>query len=170
MIGLSKITSLPMIIGLLCATPSFGEQIIGRIMLKGNAKFATVQLVKPGEHKGPVVCKNEVASKIKRLSNMQIKITGDWKNKDTPKSCFEGTEFEVLTTPTGKPAVVGVISKTDSGYQLVALDGKTYGFKKLPGGLRGLVGKKVIVGMKQMTSPGSLTGGHKVVSYSAFPE
>ena len=75
----------------------FAEDLTGMVRVKGNAHFATVQLVKPGEQKGPRVCKNDVGSKIKRLSNLQIKLSGEWKNKDTKKSCFNAASFEVHT-------------------------------------------------------------------------
>lgn len=149
---------------------SFAEEISGQVKVFGNASSRTVKLVKPGEYDGPSLCSNELATKISAVSNMQLMVEGEWGEMGKKKTkCLEATSFRVLTTSTGRPAVVGTIEKSDSGFKLRDNEGKTYEFKKLPKGLKSMVGKKVIVGLKQMNSPNSLNSSHKVVSYSVYP-
>jgi len=149
---------------------AFAEEISGQVKVFGNAGSKTVKLVKPGEYDGPSLCSNDLATKISSISNMQLMVEGEWGEMGKKKiKCMEASAFKVLTTSTGRPAVVGIIEKSDRGFELRDNEGKTYEFKKLPKGLKSMVGKKVIVGLKQMNSPNSLTSSHKVVSYTVYP-
>ncbi len=150
------------------------ETVTGLIRTVGSANFAMVKIFSldkaAGADKGVLLCKNEISKRLKRVSNMKISLTGIWEAKgDVQKYCLAASSFEVLATATGMPAVVGELSKVESGYRIVDGEGKLYEFRRLPTGLRKMAGKKVIVGLRQRASPKSPKGKFKVVSYSLFP-
>lgn len=152
------------------AAPAFAEDLQGMVVTVGTALNATVMLTQPGEAKGPTVCYDDVGKRIRKLSAMTVKVTGDWKtNEKGDKKCLEATSFDVLKTSSGRDAVVGSLSEKGGVYQVTSADGKVMTLGEVSGGLKKLNGQKVILDLKSMESPNAKEPTYKVVTYAAFP-
>jgi hypothetical protein len=153
----------------LLSAPAFAEDLTGTVMTVGSALNATVTLTS-AEGKGPSLCTGETAKRVRKLTAMTVKVSGEWKKNDKGENqCFEATDFTVLKTSSGRDAVVGTLGEKAGVYQVTADDGKVMTLGGVSGGLKKLSGHKVILDLKSMENPNAKEPTYKVVTYAAFP-
>lgn len=152
------------------AWPAQAEDLTGTVVTVGSSLTTTVMVTPAGEAKGPSLCYTDLAERVRKLTAMTVKVSGDWKlNDKSEKKCFEASEFTVLKTSSGRDAIVGTLVETSGVYQVTGGDGKIMTLGEVSGGLKKLSGQKVILDLKAMESPNAKEPTYKVVTYAAFP-
>ena len=157
-----------LVLGFVMATPAMAEDIEGVVKVVGSAMSRKVMIYSADSAKHKL-CRNDESKRISRLTGMTVKVSGDWKMKKETKSCLTPTSFSVSKVSSGRAAVVGTLSQTDTGYEVKSEDGKVHALAKVPSGLKKLTGEKVIIDVKPMNSPTSQGSTYNVVTYSRFP-
>lgn len=152
------------------AAPASADELSGAVITFGWSLNTTVRLNQPNEKNGPKLCMNDLAKRIRKLSAMTVKVTGEWTKDDKGENkCFEATDFTVQKTSSGRDAIVGTLSEKSGSYQVTGDDGKVMTLGEVTGGLKKLAGQKVILDLKAMDNPAAKEATYKVVTYAAFP-
>jgi hypothetical protein len=152
------------------SSSAYAEDLEGVVVSVGSALNTSVMLTKENEPKGPKLCYDDVGKRVRKLSAMTVKVTGNWKTNDKgAKTCFEASDFTVLKTSSGRDAVVGTLGEKSGVYQVTGGDGKVLKLGEVTSGLKKLNGQKVILDLKSMESPNAKEPTYKVVTYAAFP-
>lgn len=148
------------------------EAIEGVARLVGSDVNMTVVMTKPGEDKGPELCRNDVMKRVAKISGMTVRVLGTWKENAKAKTrCFEINDFTVLKMSSSErePVVGRLVAHDDGTYTIEGEAGKKQSISGLPPGLRKMAGKKVIVDMKPMSTADGKSSAMKVVSYAEYP-
>lgn len=163
--------SLALGLALAAAPSAFADDVEGLVRVVGSAVNAKVILTPEKEYTGPALCRDEQSRKVGRLGGMIVKATGEMQQigKDATKKCLKVQSFTVTKMANGRDAVVGTLSKKDAVFVITTEAGKVYPLTELPDGLKGLDGKRVVVDLKTMESPGAKESASKVVSYAEMP-
>jgi len=154
--------------------PAFGASadggLEGVVRAVGSAMNAETMLAPSKANKGPVLCPSALEKRIRHLGGSTVKAQGSWKlNSKGEQKCFEATDFTVTLTSSGRPAIVGKLTKKDGVYQLTEDGGRVMSLAEAPGGLRRMDGQRVILDLKPMSGPEAKDVTYKVVTYAAFP-
>jgi hypothetical protein len=147
---------------------ALAEDLEGVVLTVGTAVNREVMLTPPKTDKGPHLCASETMKRVGKLSGMTVRANGDWKG-DGAKKCFEASDFTVVKTSSGRDAVVGTLEAKDGGFAIGAANGQTYTLAEVPGGLKKLVGQKVILDLKPLAGSTGAAGKYVVVSYGSHP-
>jgi hypothetical protein len=150
------------------AKASAKESISGLIKVVGSAYNAKVVLTDLDGKNQQDLCRDESGKKIGRLSGMTITASGKWDAKDPKERCFAASFFEIDKASSGRKPLVGTLNQKGTDFVLDTGDGQQHTLDGLSSGLKGMVGKKVIVDVKQLKGAQGVESS-KVVSYSEYP-
>lgn len=151
--------------------PTLGEaaEIEGVVRVVGPAATAEVLLDPGSGNTGPTVCTSDLSKRIGKLTNYTVKVKGQWRLHKGKKRCVVADDFAVTRAPSGRDAVIGILSEQNGSFALAAGDGKTHALANVPDGLKKLTGKKVILDLKSTDNP-TVKDEFKIVIYAEFPE
>ena len=151
------------------AAPADGE-LVGVVRAVGSAMNAETMLAPSKANKGPALCPSTIEKRIRHLGGLTVKAQGHWQlDAKGVQKCFEATDFTVTLTSSGRPAIVGKLTKKAGVYQLTGDDGRVMSLVEAPSGLRRMDGQRVILDLKPMSGPAAKDVSYKVVTYAAFP-
>lgn len=151
--------------------PTLGDvaEIEGVVRVVGPAATAEVLLDPGSGNKGPTVCTSDLSKRIGKLTNFTVKVKGQWRLHKGKKRCVVPDEFAVTRAPSGRSAIIGILSEQNGSFALAGGDGKTQTLANVPDGLKKLTGKKVILDLKSTDNP-TVKDEFKIVIYAEFPE
>jgi hypothetical protein len=150
------------------AAAAHAEDLEGAVLTVGTTLNREVMLLPPKADKGPGLCANDVMKRVGKLSGMTVRASGAW-HGEGKKRCFEASDFAVVKTSSGRDAVVGTLEARDGGFAIGAANGQSYTLADVPGGLKKLVGQKVILDLKPLAGSAGAAGKYVVVSYGSHP-
>lgn len=156
---------LPLLTILLSSRAALADQLQGLVRVTGNAPFKQVMITKPNEFAGTTLCPGDKTKRVMNLESLVVKIYGGEKTLSATK-CFEIGSFTVLKTPAGNAAVVGQLQEKDGAFSLLTDDGRTLPLSDVPGGMRSMNGKKVVLDIKPITGT---SVRYQTVFYLEFP-
>lgn len=140
----------------------------GRVRVVGSEGSETTSL-EGKDGKNTDLCMSPIAKRIGHLAGMRVRVQGATRSNGKPE-CIETHTFTVLDTGSGRDALVGSLSEENGSLLITRDDGSKQLLEKVPGGLKKLLGKKVIVDVKPMDgSKDGNTKSMRVVTYSEFP-
>jgi hypothetical protein len=143
------------------------EPIEGVVRLVGSGANATTVISDPKGVELVTLCKGKPAEQLAAIAGMTV--AADVAGNQVAANCRQLTSFSVIKTGSGRPAFVGTLKETKEGFALDSDDGQSRPLQTVPKGLRKLIGKKVIVDLRSMSSPALKNESWKVVSYAPFP-
>lgn len=156
--------------GFLASTPAKADELAGHVLVVGSSVNMKVQLTEKNGSSGPSLCKNDVANRIKKLLRLEIRVSGDWQKKaDGSNDCFMASSFTILRHSSGRVPVVGLLQEEGATFVVKSDDGKVSRLSDITTGLKRLKGRKVILDLKPMDTPGQKDVSFKVVAYSEYP-
>ena len=168
-----KLTRVGLCVGLsISASTVFAAaaDLEGVIQVAGSALNVEVMVAPPKANTGPLLCMDDMASRIRRLGGMTVKVTGEWVlRQDGSRDCLKATGFAVLKTSSGGDAVVGMISVKGPVVQVTDAGGKALTLSDAPDGLKKLNGQKAILEVSPLKGPAAKAGTVRVVSYASHP-
>jgi hypothetical protein len=144
------------------------DEVSGLVKVVGSAYNARVVLTDSTGQNQQALCRDDSGKRIGRLSGMTVKAKGAWDAKDPKDRCFAVSSFEIEKATSGRKPLVGILNRKDADFVLETSDGQQHALDRVSTGLKGMVGKKVIVDVKPLKGA---NGGEswKVVSYSEYP-
>mgnify|MGYP006289596337 CR=1 FL=1 len=145
------------------------DEIEGVVRVVGPAATSELLLDPGSGAKGPSVCKSDLSKRISKLTNYTVKVKGAWNLHKGKKRCVSPDTFTVTRAPSGRDAIVGILTEQSGSFTLAGNDGKTHVLADVPDGLKKLTGKKVILDLKSTDNPAA-KDEFKIVIYSEFPE
>jgi hypothetical protein len=143
------------------------EPIEGVVRLVGSGANATTVISDSKGVELVSLCKGKSAEQLASIAGMTVAAEVD--GSQVAANCRQLTSFSVVKTGSGRPAFVGTLKETKEGFALDSDDGQSRPLQTVPKGLRKLIGKKVIVDLRSMSSPALKNESWKVVSYAPFP-
>ena len=147
------------------------EEFEGAIRNSGSSVNQTVELVSDQGKTTQKLCLDAGASRVKKLTGLTIRVTGDWKlNKAGEKQCLELKSFKIVKHTSGRVPLVGVLEQENGVYVVAGEDGKKQPLGEVSSGLKRLAGKKVILDVKPLDVSGDKSAALKVVTYGEYPE
>jgi hypothetical protein len=157
---------------LLPGLPARADDLSGHVIVVGSSVNMRVQLTEKEGSKGPALCPNDVSKRIRKLLRLEVSVTGAWQMKKdgSSKDCFAATGFKILKHSSGRDPIIGMLQDQGAYFIVKGDDGKVSKLSEVTSGLKSLKGKKVILDLKPMDSPGQKDVSYKVVAYSEFPE
>lgn len=162
---------IPLAGALLFSAPTLAEELTGHVLVVGSSVNMKVQLTEKNGSTGPSLCKNDVASKVKKLLRLEVRVSGNWQmNKDGGKDCFMASAFQILRHSSGRAPFIGMLIEDGANFVIKSDDGKVSRLSEITAGLKKLKGRKVILDLKPMDAPGQKTASFKVVAYSEYPD
>ena len=166
------------------ASSAWADQIEGVVRAMGRSIEPQTMITPGTEELGPELCDSVMVQRIRRLTPLVVKVTGDWQiKKNGDKKCFRPTDFKVLKMASGREPLVGLLAVKDGVYTVALEDHKIIVISDVPPGLKKLVGQKVIVDVKSLDgaaavplqakaakeAASSLPSMRVVITYQAFP-
>lgn len=148
-------------------------EVSGTIAIEGHAAESYVILTNGTDtQQKKSLCRNDKSYALRAFVGFVVSVDTADKNTAEGKGstdCLEVADFKFLKTPFARRAIVGVFELQDSGYVLKTVEGDTYTFSDIPKNLRVLMGRKIILDLKQLAGPGSDQSYSRIVSYYLFP-
>ncbi len=149
---------------------SFAEDLEGVVQVVGARINVKVMLTKPKEDKGPHLCAGDIAKKVRKIPAMMVKVQGVWQDgKKIEDRCFKADSFVVTKATSGRKAYVGVFEKSEAKFLLKTPDKTAVELVEVPEGLKKLVGKNVILDLKELDIPTAKEPVQRVVFYAEHP-
>ena len=153
---------------------ALGEAVEGVVQIQGSA-LKSITFVASGvssgdKKEGPRLCSSAEEQRIRHLTDLTVRVNGEWRVAKTgEKECFDARDYTVLKASSGREALTGMLSRSETGYVLESADGRRLVFQDIPDGLKGLVGSKVVVDVKSIASRQAAEATKVVVSYRPLP-
>ena len=124
----------------------------------------------PKEKEGPKLCASDLEMSIRHLTGLTVRVTGQWRlSKAGDKECFEAQDFTILSCSSGRSPVVGLLVREGDYFKVIRVDGSEVQLKDLPDGLKSMIGRKVILDIKAMSSTTVVDAAKVVVEYRLYP-
>jgi hypothetical protein len=150
---------------------ALGDEFEGQIRNSGSSVNQIVEVVSDNTQNSQKLCLDDTASRVKRLTGLTIKVSGDWKiNKTGQKQCLQVKSFTILKHSSGRTPLVGTLQNENGVFVVTAEDGKKQTLDEVSSGLKKLSGKKVILDVKPLDASSDKSSVLKVVTYREYPE
>jgi hypothetical protein len=150
---------------------AIGEELEGQIRNSGSGANQQVELVGNQGKTAQKLCGDDGATRVKRLTGMTLKVTGEWKlNKAGERQCLALTGFTIVKHTSGRSPLVGVLQNENGVYVVAGEDGKKKVLGEVSSGLKKLAGKRVILDVKPLDASTDKSAVLKVVTYGEYPD
>ena len=148
-----------------------GDTLEGVVQVVGARVNAKVLLTSPKEPNGPHLCPGEIAKRVRKIPSMTVKAEGKWVNNDNQeKRCFHADSFIVTKGSSGRPVYVGILEKSQVEFVLKRDGGlPKISLVEVPEGLKKMVGKRVVLDLKELDIPTARVPAQRVVFYAEHP-